>query len=36
MPVNYACPNMIMIGEDGVRIGISDVMSPWSGAVAQA
>jgi gamma-glutamyltranspeptidase/glutathione hydrolase len=36
MPVNYACPNMISIGPDGARTGISDVISPWSGAVAQA
>jgi gamma-glutamyltranspeptidase/glutathione hydrolase len=35
MPVNYACPNMIVIGADGGRTGISDVINPWSGAVAQ-
>ena len=34
-PVNFACPNLIQI-KDGVRTGISDVMSPWSAAVAQA
>ena len=34
MPVNFACPNLIQI-KDGVRTGISDVMSPWSAAVAQ-
>lgn len=33
-PVNFACPNLILI-QDGVRTGISDVMSPWSAAVAQ-
>lgn len=36
MPVNYACPNLIAIGPDGTRTGISDVVSPWSAAVAQA
>jgi len=35
MPVNFACPNLIEI-KDGLRTGISDVMSPWSAAVAQA
>ena len=35
LPVNFACPNLIAV-EDGVRTGISDVMSPWSAAVAQA
>jgi gamma-glutamyltranspeptidase/glutathione hydrolase len=35
LPVNFACPNLILI-QDGVRTGISDVMSPWSAAVAQA
>ncbi len=35
MPVNFACPNLIRI-EGGVRTGISDVMSPWSAAVAQS
>ena len=34
MPVNFACPNLIQI-KDGVRTGISDVMSPWSAAIAQ-
>ena len=34
LPVNFACPNLIAI-EDGVRTGISDVMSPWSAALAQ-
>lgn len=36
MPVNYACPNLIAIAPDGTRTGISDVVSPWSAAVAQA
>ena len=35
VPVNFACPNLIAV-KDGVRTGISDVMSPWSAAVAQA
>jgi gamma-glutamyltranspeptidase/glutathione hydrolase len=34
VPVNFACPNLIAI-QDGVRTGITDVMSPWSAAVAQ-
>jgi gamma-glutamyltranspeptidase / glutathione hydrolase len=36
MPVNFACPNLISVAPDGVRTGISDAMSPWSAAVAQA
>ena len=35
LPVNFACPNLIL-DQDGQRTGISDVMSPWSAAVAQA
>ncbi len=35
LPVNFACPNLIT-QEAGQRTGISDVMSPWSAAVAQA
>lgn len=35
LPVNFACPNLIQI-KGGVRTGISDVMSPWSAAVAQS
>ena len=35
VPVNFACPNLIL-NRDGVRTGISDAMSPWSAAVAQA
>jgi gamma-glutamyltranspeptidase/glutathione hydrolase len=34
LPVNFACPNLIK-QDGGERIGISDVMSPWSAAVAQ-
>lgn len=39
LPVNFACPNLIVQrpGEGGMtRTGMSDVMSPWSAAVAQA
>lgn len=35
LPVNYACPNVLVRGADGVVQGISDVLSPWSAAVAQ-
>lgn len=35
LPVNFACPNLIQL-RDGACCGISDVMSPWSAAVAQA
>ena len=35
LPVNFACPNMI-VQSAGQRTGISDVMSPWSAAIAQA
>jgi gamma-glutamyltranspeptidase / glutathione hydrolase len=35
LPVNFACPNLV-VRQDGVRIGISDALSPWSAAVAQA
>jgi gamma-glutamyltranspeptidase/glutathione hydrolase len=34
-PVNFACPNLILQRDDGTRTGISDVMSPWSAALAQ-
>jgi gamma-glutamyltranspeptidase / glutathione hydrolase len=34
-PSRFACPNMILRGADGVSYGITDVMSPWSGAVAE-
>ena len=36
MPINFACPNMILLQADGRRTGISDAASPWSAAVAQA
>jgi gamma-glutamyltranspeptidase/glutathione hydrolase len=35
VPVNFACPNMIQQREDGERVGISDVFSPWSAAIPQ-
>ena len=35
LPVNFACPNLIALGADGARCGITDVMSPWSAALAQ-
>lgn len=34
MPVNFACPNLI-VQQEGGRVGITDAMSPWSAAVAQ-
>lgn len=34
-PINFANPNLIARGADGIRTGVSDVASPWSGAVAQ-
>ena len=35
VPVNFACPNLIL-NQHGIRTGITDAMSPWSAAVAQA
>jgi gamma-glutamyltranspeptidase/glutathione hydrolase len=35
LPVNFACPNLIRIAPDGTRQGITDVMSPWSAALAE-
>jgi gamma-glutamyltranspeptidase/glutathione hydrolase len=35
MPINFACPNVILQHPDGSRSGISDAASPWSAAVAQ-
>ncbi len=35
LPVNFACPNIIMQNTDGTRSGITDAMSPWSAALAQ-
>lgn len=36
IPINFACPNLIVQEAHGERTGISDVLSPWSAAVAQA
>ncbi len=36
MPINFACPNVIVQHPDGSRQGISDAASPWSAALAQA
>jgi gamma-glutamyltranspeptidase/glutathione hydrolase len=36
VPINFACPNVIVAAPDGTRSGISDAASPWSAAVAQA
>ena len=36
VPINFACPNVIVQQADGTRVGISDAASPWSAAVAQA
>jgi gamma-glutamyltranspeptidase/glutathione hydrolase len=35
VPINFACPNVIVQAADGTRHGISDAASPWSAAVAQ-
>jgi gamma-glutamyltranspeptidase/glutathione hydrolase len=35
LPLNFACPNLI-VQADGIRTGVSDAISPWSAAVAQA
>jgi gamma-glutamyltranspeptidase / glutathione hydrolase len=34
-PDRFARPNLVLRGADGVNRGISDVMSPWSGALAE-
>ena len=34
-PSRFACPNLVLRGKDGCNHGISDVMSPWSAAVAE-
>ena len=36
LPVNFACPNLILDRDGATVTGITDVMSPWSAAVAQA
>ena len=35
LPMNFACPNLI-VQRGGERTGITDAMSPWSAALAQA
>ncbi len=34
-PARFAAPNLVMHGADGLNYGISDVMSPWSAAIAE-
>ncbi len=34
-PALFACPNLVMRGEDGLNYGVTDVMSPWSAAVPE-
>jgi len=34
-PARFACPNLVLRGADAINHGISDVMSPWSAAVAE-
>jgi gamma-glutamyltranspeptidase/glutathione hydrolase len=34
-PPRFACPNLVLRGAGGTNHGISDVMSPWSAAVAE-
>ena len=35
MPINFACPNVILMDADGSKRGVSDAVSPWSAALAQ-
>jgi gamma-glutamyltranspeptidase/glutathione hydrolase len=34
-PQRFACPNLVLRGEDGLNHGITDAMTPWSAAVAE-
>ena len=34
-PNPFARPNLVLRGEDGLNYGVSDLMSPWSAAVAE-
>jgi gamma-glutamyltranspeptidase/glutathione hydrolase len=34
MPVNFACPNLIL-QKEGMRVGVTDAMSPWSAAIPE-
>jgi gamma-glutamyltranspeptidase/glutathione hydrolase len=36
VPVNFACPNLIQVLPSGERRGITDAVSPWSAALAEA
>ncbi|WP_428486701.1 gamma-glutamyltransferase [Rhodopila sp.] len=36
MPINFACPSVILQNPDGSRDGVSDAASPWSAAVSQS
>jgi gamma-glutamyltranspeptidase / glutathione hydrolase len=35
LPINFACPNLLLQSGGG-RVGVSDVASPWSAALAQS
>jgi len=35
MPANFANPNLVVRGRDGVATGIADDRSPWSAALAR-
>jgi gamma-glutamyltranspeptidase / glutathione hydrolase len=35
LPARFACPNLVLRGDDGRTLGISDAHSPWSAAVAE-
>jgi gamma-glutamyltranspeptidase / glutathione hydrolase len=35
-PSRFACPNLVLHGEDGTNHGVSDALSPWSAAVAES
>jgi gamma-glutamyltranspeptidase/glutathione hydrolase len=34
-PSRFACPNLVLRGEDGLNYGVGDAMSPWSAAIAE-
>jgi len=34
-PQRFACPNLVLRGEDGLNYGITDAMTPWSAAIAE-
>lgn len=34
-PARFACPNLVLRGGDGRNYGVTDVMSPWSAAIAE-